>query len=385
MGELHKVEPRQSKALDNKVLGCNVKYCINLKLKQFAIMKKYFMFLAAALMVACGGGDVKKESGVTINGDFTGMDGVAAGDVVKVVVMGEEDAIAEAVVGEDLTFELKTDIDEEQFASFFVNDENFAMICFDGNDMTVVYDAEEDSLDWEGSELHTLLRGAMDDFMEILYDEEATEEMLFAFLDNFVVENKDNAASIYMLQYYAMFGGDQTRFAELVDMIDVDFDHIQLYNEHVKFIENAKNTAIGADLQDLQLPDAEGNIISVAELCKSGKWVLVDFWATWCGPCRAEIPHLVAAYEKFAPKGLEIYGVSFDNPGTEARWKQFVKDNSMTWINVWGTDDEGKWSVAEHLNVNAIPANFLYSPEGKLVAKNLRGENIEEVLAEHIK
>ena len=106
-----------------------------IKPKQFITMKKYFMILAAALMVACGGSDVKKESGVTINGDFTGMENVAAGDVVKVVVMGEEDAVAEADVGEDLTFELKTDIAEEQFASVLVNAEAGAMICFDGNDI----------------------------------------------------------------------------------------------------------------------------------------------------------------------------------------------------------------------------------------------------------
>ena len=191
------------------------------------------MFLAAALMVACGGGDVKKESGVTINGDFTGMDGVAAGDVVKVVVMGDEEAIAEAVVGEDLTFELVTNIDEEQFATFMINDEAVAMVCFDGYDMTVSYDAEMDSLEWEGSELHDLLSDAMGVFTDIVYDEESTEEMIFSYLDNFVVENKDNAASIYMLQYYSMFGGDLTRFAELVGMIEGDFDHIQLYNDHV--------------------------------------------------------------------------------------------------------------------------------------------------------
>ena len=164
-------------------------------------MKKFSTLLLAAVamfMVACGGSDVKKESGVTINGDFTGMENVAAGDVVKVVVMGEEDAVAEAVVGEDLTFELKTDIAEEQFASFLVNDESVAMICFDGNDIQVNYNAEEDSLNWEGSELQTLLRGAMDGLMEILYNEEATEEMLLSYLDNFVVEVLDALDALHV-------------------------------------------------------------------------------------------------------------------------------------------------------------------------------------------
>ena len=142
---------------------------------------------------------------------------------------------------------------------------------------------------------------------------------------------------------------------------------------------------VGDKYVDVALENGNGVTVAVSDLLAEGKWVLVDFWATWCGPCRGEIPYLVAAYEKFAPKGLEIYGVSFDRNGDEKKWQDFVKSNNMTWVNVWGTDEKGGWSVAEHLNVVGIPSNFLYSPEGKLVAKNLRGEAIEEILAEHIK
>lgn len=141
---------------------------------------------------------------------------------------------------------------------------------------------------------------------------------------------------------------------------------------------------VGDNYSDIKLEDVNGNSVAVSQLLEDGKWVLIDFWATWCGPCRAELPHLKEAYEEYAPKGLEIYAVSLCGPGREANWKKFIKENDMTWINVWGYVGRESKAAADY-GVEYIPTNFLISPSGEIVATQLRGEDLKKVLSEHIK
>ena len=149
-------------------------------------------------------------------------------------------------------------------------------------------------------------------------------------------------------------------------------------------IATAQQPEVGDNYIDATLSDINGKSVSISELVNDGKWVLVDFWATWCRPCCQEIPHLVEAYKEFAPKGFEIYGISLCGPGRESVWKTYVANKDMTWINVWGyTGDES--TIATAYGVQYIPSNFLISPEGKIVATNLRGDDVKKVLAEHIK
>lgn len=143
-----------------------------------------------------------------------------------------------------------------------------------------------------------------------------------------------------------------------------------------------EQSAVGRPYSDFSAKDTTDQTIALSSLVGAGRWVLIDFWATWCQPCMMEVPHLKKAYETFRSKGLEIYGISLDTD--RAQWKKVIEEKGMDWVNV--LPRKGKEIDPKALySVCSIPTNFLISPDGVIVAKNLFGEELQSRLEELIK
>ncbi|SHM10369.1 Peroxiredoxin [Chitinophaga jiangningensis] len=194
---------------------------------------------------------------------------------------------------------------------------------------------------------------------------------------SFFNANTSSPIALFVLNQVAGYDLDVKTIEPLYKKLSKEAKNLPSGKEFAKRLDAAKKTAVGSTALEFSQADSTGKAISLASF--RGKYVLVDFWASWCGPCRAENPNVVKAYEKFNPKGFEILGVSLDDK--KEKWLAAIHADKLTWQHV--SDLKGWNNAAAGLyGVRAIPQNFLIDPKGKIIAKNLRGEELEKKLAE---
>jgi peroxiredoxin len=333
------------------------------------------------------------------------IDGVETGKIYLLkIVEGQPQSIDTAdIVGGKFNFKGKIEIpdlrllrlnEQDYLAPFFLDNSGITVTAkkdslrnarYKGSptqDVFQIYMSEVEKLNKDMMALQAKFQNAMAtgntaEAEKAKIDGQAMQDNNLYFTKNFVKEHKNSVVAGYIT--LAMLAG-QIDGAELDSIVGRFSPEISASEYVVKLkevIQEQKKTAVGVAAPDFTMNDPDGKPVQLSSL--RGKVVMIDFWASWCAPCRQENPNVVKLYNQYHAKGFEIIGVSLDKE--KENWIKAIKDDQLSWIHV---SDLQYWqnAVARQYGVNAIPQTYLLDKEGKIIAKGLRSEQLGAKLAE---
>ncbi len=219
---------------------------------------------------------------------------------------------------------------------------------------------------------NTTIANELENQIEALYD--GIEQTQIRYIE----KNPSSYIAPYIIQS-VHYGKEADEIEKLLAKLNPSLQSSVLVGNIQRTVETLKAVAVGMMAPDFTQPDPEGNPLQLSSL--RGNYLLIDFWAAWCGPCRRENPNVVEAYQKYHDRGFDVLGVSLDR--SRDRWLQAIRDDNLTWNHV---SDLQYWSngAARLYGINSIPSNLLLDPEGRIIAKNIRGKELHAELAKHL-
>lgn len=242
------------------------------------------------------------------------------------------------------------------------------------------YNDQLDEINMQIRDLYAVMKQAFSDNDSIKMDSlnkvgTALMEQQDNFRDEYIKAHPESFVTHYILD-----GVKQDYPLDQLKDLMAGFTTESIYRDHLNdYVAKQERLEVGQPFIDFTLQTKDGEDVTLSEKIAQNKLTLVDFWASWCGPCRHENPVVKAAYEKYHELGFEVVGVSVDQD--EAAWLKAVEEDELPWMQVRDSEDK----VSEDYMIYYIPSNFLFDQNGTMIAKGLRGEDLEAKLAEILK
>ena len=316
-----------------------------------------------------------------INGTVTGFN---EGTTVE-FLNGQTGATEQSTFLKGGKFSFKGKMEKPDFKIILFNRQQpYITVFMDNSNVSITGDkATIDKSKITGSASHTAFEQfntSLEPYQAVFAENsEYSEEMhtrAIKLIDDFVTTHTSSYITPLAVIRYNQIADDVYKTEALYNMLDPKIKATSMGQYIAQQIAEGKVNGKGSMLADFSQPDTSGVPVSLSSL--RGKYVLVDFWASWCGPCRQENPNVLAAYNKYKSKNFTVLGISLDK--AKPAWIEAINMDGLTWTHI--SDLQG-WqnSVAQQFGIFNIPQNFLIGPDGKVVAKNLRGPALERKLA----
>lgn len=320
-----------------------------------------------------------------INGTVTGY---ADGATVE-FLNGQTGATEMASTVNQGKFQFKGKMERPEFKIILFNRQQpYITLFLDNSHVTITGDkAAIDKARIEGSASHTAFEQfntSLEPYQAVFQDGAPYDSALTAKALTLIAEFVSTHTGSYITPLavirYHQVADDVVKTEELYNLMEPNIKATAMGQYIAQQVAEGKVNGVGTVLPDFSQPDTAGIPVSLSSL--RGNYVLVDFWASWCGPCRQENPNLVAAYNKYKDKKFTVLGVSLDK--AKEAWLNAIKMDNLTWTHI--SDLQG-WNNAasQQFQIFSIPQNFLIDPQGKVLGKNLRGAALERKLAKFLR
>ncbi|MDR1644520.1 MAG: AhpC/TSA family protein [Tannerellaceae bacterium] len=327
----------------------------------------FILFIALLAAPSCK----QSAPGYTISGEINAESGI----IYLQDFHNKMFAIIDSAVIQNGTFTFSGSLERpDLFGLTLDREETFSpyYIFLENSPIHVTIDADNDRAQISGSTEHDLF---------VAYQQAARADGENFRIDDFITAHPASIVSAYVLYRDYSYRLSKEEIDANVQRLDPSLhntQYVEVLNELSALLERL---AIGKPAPDFSLPNPEGQTVSLSDRLGKG-YVLLDFWASWCGPCRRENPNIVSVYNQYKDKGFDVFSVSLDKD--KDAWLKGIADDNLTWTHV---SDILFWdsAPAKLYGVRAIPASFLLDKDGIIIAKNLRGEELGKTLAELLK